>query len=64
MIATYQNGVWKYDGNKVKHYSVQVNGKDINLFYIYKDNNGDIWLGTHENGVWKLNGETFDRFKP
>ncbi|MFN3852606.1 MAG: hypothetical protein ACK4NY_24475 [Spirosomataceae bacterium] len=21
--ATYKNGVWKYDGNKVKHYSIQ-----------------------------------------
>lgn len=62
-IATYRNGVWKYDGHNVKHYSVQENGKDIHLFYIYKDNNGDIWLGTHENGLWKLNGETFIRFK-
>lgn len=62
-IATYENGVWKYDGHKVKHYSVQENGKDIHLFYIYKDSNGDIWLGTHENGLWKLNGERFIRLK-
>ncbi len=58
-IATYQNGVWKYDGNKVKQYSVQENGKEVNLFYIYKDNNGDIWLGTEKNGVWKLSEESF-----
>lgn len=63
-IATYLSGVWKYDGNKVKHFAVQENGKDIKLFYIYKDSKGDLWLGTHENGVWKLNGETFIRFTP
>lgn len=63
-IATYRNGVWKYDGNHVSHYSVQENGKDIHLFYIYKDREGNIWLGTHENGIWKLIGDQFIRFKP
>lgn len=62
-IATYRNGVWKYDGNRVTHYSVKENSKDILLFYIYKDNSGNIWLGTHENGLWKLSGDTFVRFK-
>lgn len=61
-IATYRNGVWKYNGHKIRHYAVQENGKDINLFYIYKDNKGAIWLGTHENGVWKLDGEKFRKF--
>ena len=63
-IATYRNGVWKYDSNKTKHYPVQENGIAINLFYIYKDNNGDIWLGTEKNGVWKFNGESFIRVTP
>lgn len=63
-FATYTNGVWKYDGKKVTHYPVQVNSKDITLFYVYKDNSGDIWLGTHENGAFKLVGETFESFKP
>ena len=61
-IATYRNGVWKYDGHEVMHYAVQENGKDINLFYIYKDNNGFIWLGTHENGAYRFNGQKFEKF--
>lgn len=60
-IATYQNGVWKYDGKVVKHVAVQENGKDIRLFCIYRDNKGDIWLGSPENGVWKLDGDLFVR---
>ena len=58
-IATYLNGVWKYDGEKINHYPVKVNGKNIPVFCLFKDNNGDIWLGTVENGVWKFNGESF-----
>lgn len=61
-IATYRDGVWKYDGNEIRHYSIQENGKDINLFYIYNDKIGNIWIGTHQNGVWKLKGEKFERF--
>jgi ligand-binding sensor domain-containing protein len=63
-IATYWNGVWKYDGSKTIHYPIQVNGEDIHTFCIYKDNHGDLWLGTHENGAYKFNGKSFERFVP
>ena len=62
-IATYLNGVWKYDGTKTTHYPVQLNTKHIKVFSIYKDNNGDIWLGTNENGVFKFNGQAFEQAK-
>lgn len=60
-IATYLEGVWKVDGDHVKHYPVQVDGKNIPLFYLFNDNNGDIWLGTQENGAYKFTGKTFER---
>lgn len=63
-FVTYRDGVWKYDGTKITHYTVQDKSKDITLFSIYKDNNGGLWLGTHENGAYKFNGKTFERFKP
>jgi ligand-binding sensor domain-containing protein len=61
-IATYRNGVWKYDGTKTIHYPIKVDTKDITIFSIYKDNNGTLWLGTHENGVLRFNGENFEQF--
>lgn len=61
-MATYNQGVWKFDGNKSTHYPVRENGKDITLFSIYKDKQDQIWLGTHETGVYKFNGKTFERF--
>ncbi len=62
-MATFRNGVWKYDGTKVTHYPVQQNAKDISIFSIYKDNGGELWLGTHENGAYKFDGTTFKKFK-
>jgi ligand-binding sensor domain-containing protein len=61
-IAIYLSGVWKYDGEKISHYPIQINGKNIPIHFLYKDNKGDIWLGTHENGAFKFNGQTFNKF--
>ena len=63
-IATYRNGVWRYDGKSTTHYPVLVEGKEITLFSVYKDNNGSLWLGTHENGAYQFNGKSFERFQP
>lgn len=63
-MATYNQGVWRYDGKQVKHYPVKRNDKQITLFSIYKDNQGVLWLGTHETGIYKFNGQTFERFLP
>ena len=61
-FVTYRDGVWKYDGTNITHYTVQDDSKSITLFSIYKDNNGNLWLGTHENGAYKFNGTTFVKF--
>ncbi|NOT38131.1 MAG: hypothetical protein HOP11_12225 [Saprospiraceae bacterium] len=34
------------------HCSVKYDGKDITVLYIYKDNNGELWLGTQKNGAF------------
>ncbi|MFA7380772.1 MAG: two-component regulator propeller domain-containing protein [Bacteroidia bacterium] len=62
-MATYNKGVYCYNGQQITHYPIKYNGEDITVFSIYKDNNGDLWLGTHENGAYKFNGQTFERFK-
>lgn len=61
-IAIYLNGVWKFDGKNINHYPIQINGKNIPIFCLFKDNYGDIWLGTHENGAFKFDGKTFNKF--
>jgi hypothetical protein len=63
-IATYDAGVYHYDGKKIKHYDVKDDSGVIKLFTVYKDKKGQIWLGTQESGAWMFNGRTFERFVP
>ncbi|TAH35493.1 MAG: hypothetical protein EYC70_12605 [Planctomycetota bacterium] len=63
-MATYGQGVWRYDGKSATHYPVQDDGKDINLFSIHKDNQGVMWLGTQTAGVYRFNGTSFEKFRP
>ncbi len=62
-MVTYSQGVWKYDGKTITHFSVKDGSEDITLFSIYKDKNGGLWLGTHEAGVYQFNGESFEKFR-
>jgi ligand-binding sensor domain-containing protein len=63
-MATYEQGVWRFDGKTTTHYLVKDGSKDLSLFSIYKDKTGDLWLGTHTAGAYKFNGKTFEKFKP
>ncbi len=63
-MATYDEGVWRYDGERLTQYPVKENNEIVNLFSIYKDNQGIIWLGTHNSGAYKFNGSSFEKFLP
>jgi ligand-binding sensor domain-containing protein len=62
-MATYREGVWRYDGKSITHYPVKDGDKTIALFSIHKDNQGVLWLGTHEAGAYTFNGKTFEKFR-
>jgi len=63
-MATYGDGVWRYDGKKLTHYPIREGDAVVTLFSIYRDHRGDLWLGTHEHGAYRFNGKTFERFRP
>lgn len=60
-MATYDNGVWKYNGQELIHYPISDGEKKVFLFTIFKDNKGTIWLGSQNAGVYKFNGHSFDK---
>lgn len=60
-MATYGAGVWRFDGERLTHYPVEVEGAPITVFSIHRDRRGDLWLGTHEHGVCKLEGTRFEK---
>ncbi len=62
-MATYSQGIWKYDGKSITHYPVKDGTKDVTVFSIYKDRKEGLWLGTHEAGLYKFDGKAFDKFE-
>ena len=61
-LATYEDGVYKYNGKELIHYPIKDGETDVLLFTIYKDNKGVLWLGTHNAGVYTFNGSSFEKF--
>lgn len=62
-IATYNNGVWRYNGSRFTHYVVRDGQQEVSLYSVYRDRKGDLWLGTRRNGVFRFNGRTFERWR-
>lgn len=63
-LSPYGGGIWRYDGKGVTNYPVKDNGEDTQVFRIFKDNGGVMWLGTPTAGPYRFNGEGFEQFKP
>jgi ligand-binding sensor domain-containing protein len=61
--ATYENGVWQYNGKELIHYPIKDGETDVLLFTIFKDNKGILWLGSHNAGVYKFDGQSFEKFE-
>jgi ligand-binding sensor domain-containing protein len=63
-MASYDDGVWQNDGQKLIHHPVKVGDEEALIFSIYKDKEGGLWLGTHNLGVLKYNDQAFIPFTP
>ena len=61
-LVTYDEGVWKCQGNQLLHYPVSKSGERALLFSIVNDNSGTLWLGSHDAGVFRFNGDSFQNF--
>lgn len=63
-LSPYGGGIWRYDGKSMRNYPVKDAGKDTQVFRIFKDNAGLMWLGTPTAGPYRFNGEAFEPFRP
>ena len=64
-FGTYSDGLWRYDGEELTHFTKQ-NGLPSNTVKtIYKDKKGNLWFGMGETQafLYHFNGSTFDKFK-
>jgi ligand-binding sensor domain-containing protein len=60
-MQTYQEGIWRYDGNKTTRYFFHEDAT-VKVISMYQDKRGGLWLGTDGSGVYKFNGKTFEQF--
>lgn len=63
-VATYGDGVWRYDGSALSRVPVDDLGEEVFLSSIYKDRRGVLWLATQTTGVLRFDGAMFRRFRP
>lgn len=62
-MVSFDEGVWKYDGEKLQQFIPKQDNKEILLLTIFKDKDGTMWLGTYDDGVYRYNGEDFEKFE-
>lgn len=58
-FGTIDHGAWRYDGTSLRHFTAADGLTSPNIFAIYTDRRGDLWLAG--SGVFRWNGATFDR---
>ena len=61
-FGTSENGLYKYDGKSFSQFS-ETNGQNINnIFSIFEDKDGKIWIGTGK-GLYLYDGKTFAKIQ-
>ena len=63
-FSPYGGGIYRYDGKGMTNYPVKDGGEDTQVFRIFKDNSGVMWLGTPTAGPYRFDGERFVQFRP
>lgn len=58
-FGTVESGAWRYDGTTVRHFGADDGLTTTDVFGIYTDRRGDLWLAGH--GVFRWNGASFER---
>jgi ligand-binding sensor domain-containing protein len=58
-LSPYGGGIWQSDGKSMTNYPVKTQ-----VFRIFKDNAGVMWLGTPTAGPYRFNGKAFEQFRP
>ncbi len=59
LLGTQGYGAWRYDGRALRHFTEKDGLTSKHISVIYRDKQGDLWLGG--DGVFKLNGNVFNR---
>ena len=62
-VDSEDGGLSRFDGKKFTRFT-GIEGLDANDVYpIYEDRSGDIWVGSKHHGVYRYDGKTFTNYK-
>lgn len=63
-FGTFSDGLWRYDGQNLTHYTTKNGLPNDAVKTIYKDKSGQLWFGIGRNptNVYHFNGWSFDKF--
>jgi len=53
-------GIWKYDGNSLKNFTVKDGLTNDRALAIYEDQEGVLWFGMNDGSIYTFNGKTFE----
>lgn len=56
-IATYDSGVWRYDGENLTNFTTKDGLPSNAVNTIYRSKSGELFFGTDGDGICKYNGE-------
>jgi len=54
-------GIWKYDGETMKNYTINDGLTSDFALSIYEDKNGKLWFGMADGSIYIFNGKTFEK---
>jgi ligand-binding sensor domain-containing protein len=62
-IGTIDNGLWKYDGSALSHFTTKDGLTSNAIWTVYRDRDGTLWIGTDGGGITKYDGTAFTAFR-
>lgn len=54
-------GAWKYDGDKVKNYTIGDHQSNPMIWTIYQDKEHNLLFGMADGSIYRFNGKTFEK---
>lgn len=60
-FGTRDSGVWRYDGERLTHFTPRDGLTGAMVWTIYRDRQDRLWFGLGDGSVFRFNGTSFDK---
>jgi ligand-binding sensor domain-containing protein len=60
-FGTRDSGVWRYDGERLTHFTQRDGLTNSMVWTIYRDRRDGLWFGLGDGNIFRFNGTSFDK---